>query len=227
MMMKEALAKNARGALRLLPQSALVKTGDVDHADWNYRPVLGAISRLRFRLVAALLDTEPRAGRLLEIGYGSGVLMPELARRCEELYGVDVHGETRAVADALAATGVEARLFSSSVAATPFADNFFDAAVAVSAFEFVEDLPEACAEITRVLKPGGVLVVVTPGYSPLADFGLRVLTGKRARADFEDRRRSVIPTFARRFRVEQQLTAPALGGAFFRLYTALKLRATG
>lgn len=223
-MMKETLTKHARGALRLLPPSALVKTGDVDHADWNYRPVLGAISRLRFRLVAALLDTEPRTARLLEIGYGSGVFMPELARRCEELYGVDVHHETQAVTDALASSGVEARLFSSSVTATPFDADFFGAAVAVSALEFVEDLPEACAEIKRVLKPRGALVVVTPGFSPLADVGLRVLTGKRAHADFEDRRRSIIPTLARHFRVEQRLTAPALGGTFFRLYTALKLR---
>lgn len=215
--------KNGDHALRLLPAASLVKTGDVDHADWNYRPVLGSISRLRFRLVAALLADEPR-GRLLEIGYGSGVLMPELSRRCDELYGIDVHHETTAVTDALATSGVQARLFSSSAAAMPFEDNFFDAAVAVSALEFVADLGAACAEINRVLKPRGALVVVTPGFSPLADFGLRVLTGKSAREDFDDRRRSIIPTLARHFEVERTLTAPAFGGSLFRLYTALKLR---
>lgn len=218
-------AKNVGGALRLLPAASLVKTGDVDHADWNYRPVLGSISRLRFRLVAALLEGEPR-GRLLEIGYGSGVLMPELHRRCDELYGVDVHHETAAVTDALATSGVRARLFSSSVTAMPFEDHFFDCAVAVSALEFVADLDAACAELKRVLKPRGALLVVTPGFSPLADFGLRVLTGKRAREDFDDRRRSIIPTLERHFHVERQLAAPALGGSFLRLYTALKLKRT-
>lgn len=216
--------KNGNHSLRLLPASALVKTGDVDHADWNYRPLLGSISRLRFKLVAALLEGE-RRGRLLEIGYGSGVLMPELSRHCAGLYGVDVHNSADAVKGALAASGVRAELRSAGVEAMPFPEDFFDCAVAVSALEFVNDLGAACAEIKRVLKPGGTLVAVTPGFSPLADFGLKVLTGKSARDDFSDRRRVIIPTLEEYFTVERRLAAPAIGGSLFRLYTALKLRA--
>ncbi len=216
--------RNGHHTLQLLPSSALVKTGDVDHADWNYRPLLGTVSRLRFKLVAALLDDE-HCGRLLEIGYGSGVFMPELSRRCAELYGVDVHDSMREVEKALAGSGVAARLVSAGAEAMPFDDDFFDCAVAVSALEFVGDLGAACAEVKRVLRPGGAFIAVTPGFSPLADFGLKVLTGKRAADDFDDRRRAIIPTLAEHFTVERQLSAPAFGGSFFRLYTALKLRA--
>jgi hypothetical protein len=55
--------------MNLLPREALVKTGPVNHADWNYRPFLGLIQRIRWRLVRAFLG-EQRYARLLEIGYG-------------------------------------------------------------------------------------------------------------------------------------------------------------
>jgi ubiquinone/menaquinone biosynthesis C-methylase UbiE len=210
-------------ALKLLPPEALHKTGEVDHADWNYRPLLGAISRTRFRLVVALIGDVKRE-RLLEIGYGSGVFMPELARHCDELYGIDVHPMTNAVRVSLAGVGVSAKLFSGSVTALPFDDDFFDCLVAVSALEFVDDLDAACVEIKRVLKADGAFVVITPGHSPLVDLGLKLLTGKSAKTDFDDRRTKLIPTLLKHFRVERELTSPPVGSSLVKFYTALKLR---
>lgn len=215
-----------RQGLRLLPPEALLKTGEVDHADWNYRPLLGAISRTRFRLVVSLLDApqQPR-GRLLEVGYGSGVFMPELARFADELYGIDIHRMTGPVAASLESFDVNARLFSGSVEALPFDEDFFDCVVAVSALEFVSDTGAACREIKRALKPGGALVVVTPGHSPLVDFGLKLLTGKSAKKDYDDRREKLMPTLLDHFSIEQQLTSPVVGNSLVKLYTALRLRA--
>jgi ubiquinone/menaquinone biosynthesis C-methylase UbiE len=212
-----------RETIRLLPEAALLKTGDVDHADWNYRPVLGHVSRLRFKLVSALLPNE-RAGHLLEIGYGSGVLLPELARRCTRLSGLDIHPHTREVADALRRHNVEASLHTGSASAMPFADAEFDSIVAVSALEFIPDLDAACREMRRVLKPGGALVVVTPGHSALVDFGLRLMTRESAKKDYGGRRELLLPTLARHFDIEKRLSSPALGGPVLRLYTALRLR---
>jgi ubiquinone/menaquinone biosynthesis C-methylase UbiE len=212
-----------RQALRLLPPEALLKTGVVDHADWNYRPLLGPISRLRFRFVVSLLGEE-RMHRLLEIGYGSGVFMPELARFADELYGIDIHQMTGRVAESLAGFNINAQLFSGSAVEMPFDDDFFDCMVAVSALEFVDDLGAACREIKRVLKPDGALIVVTPGHSPVVDFGLKILTGKSAKQDFDDRRQKLMPTLLDHFRVERQLVSPPVGHSLIKLYTALKLR---
>ena len=63
------------GGLRLLPAKELITTGPVDHADWNYKPVLGWIERRRFKLALSMLPA-PKSGRLLELGYGSGVFLP-------------------------------------------------------------------------------------------------------------------------------------------------------
>lgn len=210
------------GSLKLLPPDALLKTGEVDHANWNYRPFLGAISRTRFRLALSLLP-EQKVGRLLEVGYGSGVFMPELAERCEELYGIDIHPAPEQVMSTLARFNVSAKLYSGSVSAMPFADNFFDVVVAVSSLEFIEDLAAACLEIKRVLAPGGFLVAITPGHSPVVDFGLKVLTGKSAKDDFGDRRQMILPTLREHFTTAREIKSPALASSVVCLYTALKL----
>jgi ubiquinone/menaquinone biosynthesis C-methylase UbiE len=214
----------SKAPLRLLPPQQLLKTGEVDHADWNFRPLLGLISRSRYHLAVRLLAGE-RFGRLLEIGYGSGVFMPHLATCCDELHGCDVHRRHDEVAATLAWAGVRAHLTAASMEAMPYADGFFDGLIAVSTLEFVPDLEAGCREARRVLRPGGAFVVLTPGVSPLADFGLRVLTGKSARTDFGDRRQAVIPTLLRHFRVQAQRTLPRFGRSLVHLYTALKLRA--
>jgi SAM-dependent methyltransferase len=211
------------GRVHLLPRALLIKTGAVDEADWNYRPMLGRISRRRFGMVKALLGAT-RSQRLLEIGYGSGIFLPELARHCEELYGIDVHPLHERVAASLATLGIHARLSSATTTAMPFPDAFFDIVVAVSVLEFVVDLDAGLREIARVLRPQGVLIVVTPGYSRIADLGLRLLTGKRAKDDFHNRRERIIPTVAAHFAIDRRLVLPPVGSSLLTLYTALRAR---
>lgn len=123
---------------------------------------------------------ERHIGRLLEIGYGSGVFLPELAKRCDELYGIDPHRAAASVARNLAAHRVHAGLFSGSAVALPFQEASIDCLVAVSCLEYVEPFDHAVAEFKRVLKPGGSLVFVTPSNSPLLDAAHYLLTGCRA-----------------------------------------------
>jgi ubiquinone/menaquinone biosynthesis C-methylase UbiE len=155
----------------------------------------------------------------LEIGYGSGVFMPELAQHCDKLYGVDVHDRAGAVADALAAEGVTVRLEVAAAEHLPFDDDSIDAVVAVSSLEFVDDVDRAVSEMARVLRPGGVAVVITPGHSPIVDLGLRLLSGERAEDTFQGRRQRVIPVLLDNFHVERALRYPTVGTW---LYSALR-----
>jgi ubiquinone/menaquinone biosynthesis C-methylase UbiE len=208
--------------LHLLPEEVLVKTGPVDHADWNFRPILGSIQRSRFRLMLDLL-AEHRFERLLEVGYGSGVFMPELARRCRNLHGIDVHRHTESVRDSLRKLDLRASLMSASAESMPFEDGFFDGVVAVSSFEFIPDPDRACREIRRVLGKNGAFFVVTPGHSQLVDLGLRLLTGQNASADYGTKRQAVMPTLRRHFRVERIRALPSVSTSFFCLYRGMKL----
>ena len=202
--------------LRLLPRAALVKTSGLDHAAWNFRPVLGAIQRLRFKFARELLGPR-RVGRLLEIGYGSGIFLPELELHCAELHGVDIHRRQVEVAEKLAGVGVHPRLRSASATKLPYPDHCFDRVVAVSSLEFIDDLRGACREIRRVLAVRGRLVVVTPSRSAVADLGLKILTGESAKSDYGDRRTGLVETLLEFFDVDERRTVPLL-------YSALSLR---
>ncbi|MBC5805422.1 MAG: hypothetical protein DLM53_03140 [Candidatus Eremiobacter antarcticus] len=207
--------------LRLLPAGSLVTTGPVDHADWNFRPLIGTLSRLRFKAVVALLGSR-RMTRLLEIGYGSGIFLPELARHCDELYGLDIHSENERVASILHDFSVQATLMTGSATDLPFPACSFDCVVCVSALEFIDDLPRACDEIARVLEPGGSCIVVTPAISKLLDLALLLATGQDASDDFKNRRERILPELQRRFTVVRRRKVPSFVPGF-RLYTSLEL----
>jgi ubiquinone/menaquinone biosynthesis C-methylase UbiE len=207
--------------LKLLPRENLIKTGPVDEGDWVYRPVVGEIVRMRFRMILNLLG-DAKLDRLLEIGYGSGIFLPELGKRCRDLHGIDVHHLPNAVIQELAKVKIAATLKTAGAESIPYPDDYFDAVVAVSSLEFVSDLESACGEIQRVLKPRGRFIFVTPGTSKVLDLGLKLLTGNDAEKDFAGRRQIVIPTMHKYFQFRRTLTAPPLIGSLLRLYLAVE-----
>lgn len=81
---------------------------------------------------------------------------------------------------------------------------------------------QACREIKRVLAPGGIFALVTPGHSPLLDLGLRIVTGASPRDDFQVRRPKILPALYHEFVVDQRADYPPFAHGI-RLYTALRL----
>jgi ubiquinone/menaquinone biosynthesis C-methylase UbiE len=204
--------------LRLLPKEDLIATSGVDHADWNYNPLLSYVMRRRFELVRRLLPHR-RVHRILEIGFGSGVFMPDLVSRCDELYGVDIHSHVEEVRAALGHRGVAAKLSRQDAAHMDFPDAFFDLVVCVSALEFVQNIDDASGEIARVLQPRGLLVGVMPAKSAFLDFALQTLTGANPREDYGERRERVVPVLQQRFRIVRTRRFPPVYAAY-----ALELR---
>jgi ubiquinone/menaquinone biosynthesis C-methylase UbiE len=176
---------------------------------------------MRFRIVRKLL-ADARSGRLLEIGYGSGVFMPELAGHCTELHGIDPHPHRTAVERNLAGQGIQATLAQGTVESLPYEDDYFDCAVTISTLEYVPDIESACREIRRVLKPTGVLAVVTPGATKLWDLALRLSTGESP-SQYADRRQRLQPELRRQFNLVREVRVPTLGSPSLRLYTGMLL----
>ena len=216
-------AERGESGIRLLHPGALIRTGPVDHADWNFKPILGWIQQQRFRIALSLLPTD-RVRRILEIGYGSGVFLPELSRHCEELHGIDLHNWNEGIASELVKLGVAAELRVGTAEALPFDSESFDLAVAVSSLEFVADVSAACREIARVIKPNGSLILVTPGHSPVVDMGLRLLTGESAKKDYGERRQSLMTLVAEHFRVRDRRLFPPVAGHVVCLYKGFRLQ---
>ena len=68
----------------LPPRGTLTPNSGVDPLRYYYTPLVGKIFTSRLQIGLDLL--QGRFARLLEIGYGSGLLMPTLAAIADELY---------------------------------------------------------------------------------------------------------------------------------------------
>lgn len=210
-----------QGGLKLLPRDQLVVTGPRDKAAWNYSPLLSRLQRERFRLITRLLG-ERRYGDVLELGYGSGIFLLELARRSERLYGADIHDRADDVRGVLSRHGVVARLFCAGAEALPLPSSSIDLVVAVSTLEYVADQPRAAREIGRVLRAGGRLAVVYPLPHWVADAGLRLLTGETA-SQYKEGRSTLLPALATRFSLVRRLRFPAWLPSGLQVYEAALL----
>lgn len=123
----------------------------------------GVVHRVRRRLEARrlvqVLGALPSGARILDVGCGDGFhlgLLREFGRSGWELVGVDL--DERAVA-AARAKGIDARC--TDVAHTGEEPGSFDAAICIMTVEHVADPAGLLASIHDLLRPGGVLVVVT------------------------------------------------------------------
>jgi 2-polyprenyl-6-hydroxyphenyl methylase/3-demethylubiquinone-9 3-methyltransferase len=125
----------------------------------------------------ALVPPAPRPGAVLvDAGCGGGLLAPHVRRLGYRHVGVDLR---RAGLEQSAARGVTP--VTGDVTALPLADGCADVVVAGEILEHVTDLPGTVAELCRVLRPGGLLVLDTVNSSRLGRF-VTVTVGERLRS---------------------------------------------
>jgi SAM-dependent methyltransferase len=120
---------------------------------WWYRA-------LHMRMLGALAGTR---GRVLDAGCGTGGFLAALRVSRPELMRFGVEWDQAAACRAVGKSG--ASVARGSVNALPFADCSFDAAVSADVLcHAAVDPAVALAELKRVLRPGGRLVVNMPAY---------------------------------------------------------------
>ncbi len=105
-----------------------------------------------------------RGLRVLALSFGTGYLLSRYADRYET-FGADLNAAMVEVArQNLARTGGTAHLLQANVEALPYRAESFDTVVNTMAFSGYPDAAAALAEIRRVLKPGGRLVLIDVDY---------------------------------------------------------------
>ncbi len=131
------------------------------------RGVAVLLNRGNRQAVARAVDAaEATAGQAVaDIGFGGGLGLELLLHRVGQrgtVYGVEVAEDMLARARGRFATQSAAgqmRLVNGSLTALPLDDESLDAAISVNTVYFVSDLDAGCAELARVLRPGGRAVL--------------------------------------------------------------------
>jgi demethylmenaquinone methyltransferase/2-methoxy-6-polyprenyl-1,4-benzoquinol methylase len=131
----------------------------------------------RWRARAADLARVGPGGRVLDVATGTGDLAVELMRRVGaqgEVVGTDFSEEMLARArQKAAAGGLDIAFEWGNALELPYASDRFDAATVGFGARNFSDLDRGLAEMTRVVRPGGrvvVLEITTPTRPPLSTF---------------------------------------------------------
>jgi 2-polyprenyl-3-methyl-5-hydroxy-6-metoxy-1,4-benzoquinol methylase len=121
--------------------------------DW----VVAALQRARAAVPAGVAPT-----RALEVGPGSGVYLPTLARLFDEVTATDIERGFLDHASTLAATHPNIRTLVDDVSRSRLPSGHFDVVLCSEVIEHIPDSRPALETFRRILKPDGILVLSTP-----------------------------------------------------------------
>lgn len=131
-----------------------------DPLRFYYKPLVGGLYRKRIADGLSLLS--PPYQRILDFGYGSGLLMPSLDEISNELFGIDILSDAEKLGEILSSLNIEADLRREDILLGNYPADHFDLITAFSVFEHIEKYEDILVEMHRILRPGGQLLIGMP-----------------------------------------------------------------
>lgn len=123
----------------------------------------------RMRRALALVEGTGATGRAMDAGCGAGQMVVELASRGFASAGFDVSANMVTASNKLLARrSLAAEVVQANGEDLPHAADSFDVVTALGYIEYFPSPPKAVAELARIARPGGHLVITSPNPIRLA-----------------------------------------------------------
>ena len=140
--------------------------GHIDRTTYNFMS--------RFRAVEEVLGSRVK-GEILDVGCGTGDLLPFILQKTVRYYGVDISSKMIERARDIFAEPIKKNLASFHIAdcdMLPFNDMKFDLVIAVGLMEYLPDPSMFLNEVSRILVNDGYFLVTVP-YKECIDSKIR------------------------------------------------------
>jgi SAM-dependent methyltransferase len=152
-----------------------------EFSEWYERERSRGYHALVDRLESELACRYGRDGRVLEAGCGTGLILRRVAEVAREAHGVDLSRGMLARAHARALSCAQA-----TVTQLPFPNDHFDLVYSFKVLAHVAPIGDAVAELARVTRPGGHLLLEFYNAHSLRYWVRRVRPGLRISARIRD-----------------------------------------
>ena len=206
--------------IRIPEKRELVYTGESDPLDIYYLPFIKYPFIQRLKKAVQLLGTK-EYNRLLEVGTGSGILIPELSNHCKSLYCIDVHEHLTDVEKFAKRNRVHARVSYGDILDLKFKPKYFDAIICISVLEHLVDVGKALDNLKRVLKDNGVLVLGFPTKNIIGEKIIEVISPGTKNRHISDSVK-IIHEVKKRFRIVNFNNLSVFYGLKSSVYTTCK-----
>lgn len=136
------------------------------YEQWFQTPIGALVKSVELEWVMNLLQPKPEE-KILDAGCGSGIFTQPITEQGAKITGIDI---SQPMLERAQKRLPQHEFLAADICDLPFTDEIFDKTVSITALEFIENGEQAIAELFRVTKPGGLVVVATLNrLSPWAD----------------------------------------------------------
>lgn len=166
------------------------------------------------RLGKMLEMAEPEKSEVaLDFGCGQGLFLPTLSRYYGKVIGIDIRScpQTKKMLGGLNCDNVE--VLKMDGGNTSFDDGTFDVVFCADALEHFKDLKTPLAEIQRILKPDGKLIINSPLETRFFGF-IRSLAGYKKPADHYHSAKEICEETSKFFKINKKYNFPHFFGLF-------------
>ena len=134
------------------------------YSDQNNSGNLADSLRIK-RMTGIINQLNPKESNILDIGCHDGTFLSLVKNRDNNFYGLDANDW--AVSESKKKGFDIQQFFFDDKTKLPFENEFFDVVIAGEIIEHIYDTDFFLAEIRRLLKPGGKLLISTPNIASL------------------------------------------------------------